>query len=995
MKKKIILIVVTFGIILGFFFVRDFEVIEPLDSFQTYLNHPNQIEKRYTEYLSDMEGVHSIAFHPIHILATSMNRSENALLLLPSESFGQQDGAIQMNRDHWIEFEIMTENWSVVQIELEYLYIGEELFPPKFSVLVDQSYPFYESRQTSVPLDWKVGLPRIPSDYQQFISFQQDRYLADIQPKSEITREWNSAFLHDASYYHLSPLKYTLQPGAHIIRLIANSDNILVHSVRLVGSEVINTYQEYTEYHQNQPKYDQLITLEAEHYYTKSDPSIKLYSDRRPGSTPFSTSIKRLNAIDAYTWDEAGRSITWEFFVPQTGMYQLALKYLQYRLTNISSFREVRINYEIPFKELSLQAFPYTTEWKNITLGDKEGAFWIYLEEGQNFLTLTSTFEPYLPIVETVESILSGITNLSIEVQKLTGGNADAMRDWDLTDYIPDLEERLNAWISILEDAYRYAHSINHLTSPAAELVNLKLAYNQLKILAKDANRLPNQMNLLSEGTTSASKYLGDFILRITRQSLGVEKIYLVGDSVSIPKPHASIWKSLTTSISLFIQSFRPQAKLDSNPEQTIDVWVNRPRANIDLMQQFIDETFTPESGISVNLSLMPNPSKLILANAANIEPDLAMGVSSQTPFNFAIRNAVVDLRQFEAFESIVENFFPGAMIPYVYDEGVYGFPETQDFFVQFYRTDILSQMNQPIPQTWQEVIGILPVLRRMGMNYYHPLGSSNSYKSFVVTMPFYEQFGASIYQNNGLRSAIDSEEAIAAMSLMSQLFTVHDLPKGTANFYNHFRYGNLPIGIGNSQTYLQLLIAAPEIKGNWDIGLYPGLQQDDGIHRYASAPTTATMIFSSSQKQDLAIEFLSWWHSTEVQTRFTNDIQKVFGKEYMWFSANRHAFANMSIDSRHKVLILEQLEWIVEAPNTPGGYYIEREISNAWNKIVMNDENIRSSIDDATIAANRELWRKLNEFGFVNNTTIIRNYPIPTRENIGDWLTRRSDDDA
>jgi ABC-type glycerol-3-phosphate transport system substrate-binding protein len=525
-------------------------------------------------------------------------------------------------------------------------------------------------------------------------------------------------------------------------------------------------------------------------------------------------------------------------------------------------------------------------------------------------------------------------------------------------------------------------------------LTNLKVAVKQLRSLAENANDLPNRMNLLSEGSSSVSKYLGDLVLRLTKQSLGLEKFYVFGDDMKLPKPSANFIRRFLLNIQLFFQSFQKVELPESDPDFTIDVWVNRPRANIDLMQQYIDESFTPETGITVNLSLMPNPSKLILANAANIEPDVAMGVSSQTPYNFAIRNAAVDLRDFEGYQNVVEQFASGSMIPYVYDDGVYGFPETQDFYVTFYRTDILGEINLDVPDTWSEVIGFLPALRRLGMNFYHPLGSSNSYKSFVVTTAFFEQFGATLYAQDGLSTNLDSDKAIDAIELMTQLFTIHELPKGTANFYNHFRYGQLPIGIGNSQTYMQLLIAAPEIKGNWDIALYPGMMNDENqLVRYASAPTSGTMIFSSSTKQDMAFDFLSWWHSTEVQTRFSNDIQKVFGKEYMWFSSNLDALAAMSIDAAHKAIILEQLNWVVEAPNTPGGYYFEREISTVWNKVVMNDANLRGAIDEAVLAADRELWRKLDEFGYVDGTIVIKPYPIPTKDTIEYWLRNRGED--
>ena len=567
--------------------------------------------------------------------------------------------------------------------------------------------------------------------------------------------------------------------------------------------------------------------------------------------------------------------MTWDITVPETGLYQISFKYIQYRLVNISSFRTIKINGVVPFEEMNAFGFPFAQDWKNITLSGDE-PYWFYLESGINTITLTSTIEPYKPILETVEAVMKEITQLAIEIQQLTGGNTDAYRDWDLIAFIPDISDKLNLWADELENAYRYGHYINDKEVASAELLNLKLAYRQLRSLALKPNQIPNKMTLLSEGSKSVAQYLGDILLRLSEQPLGLEKIYISGDN-KLPKAKANFFANSFHQVQLFFLSFSRGNVVYSDPTKTIDVWVNRPRANIDLMQKMVDELYTESSGIHVNLSLMPNPTKLILSNAANIEPDVAMGVSSETPYNFAIRNAAQDLRDFEGYDLVVENFAKGSMMPYVYEDGVYGFPETQDFYVTFYRTDIFSVINADIPDTWDEVIALMPQLRRMGMNYYVPLSSTNAYKSLQITAPFYYQNGADLYQNNGIYTDIDSEEAIKAMRLMTDLFTVHDLPVSTANFYNNFRYGLLPIGIANSSTYLQLLIAAPEIKGNWDISLYPGIYDEakDEVIRYSSAPTSATMIFKSSDKKEMAFDFLSWWHSTEIQNLFSNDIQK------------------------------------------------------------------------------------------------------------------------
>ncbi len=51
----------------------------------------------------------------------------------------------------------------------------------------------------------------------------------------------------------------------------------------------------------------------------------------------------------------------------------------------------------------------------------------------------------------------------------------------------------------------------------------------------------------------------------------------------------------------------------------------------------------------------------------------------------------------------------------YIINDSVCAIPETQDFWVTFYRKDILRLPWHSGPDTWNEVIEILPELQRYG----------------------------------------------------------------------------------------------------------------------------------------------------------------------------------------------------------------------------------------------------------------------------------------
>jgi len=64
-----------------------------------------------------------------------------------------------------------------------------------------------------------------------------------------------------------------------------------------------------------------------------------------------------------------------------------------------------------------------------------------------------------------------------------------------------------------------------------------------------------------------------------------------------------------------------------------------------------------------------------------------------------------------------------------------------------------------------------------------------------------------------------------------------------------------------------------------------------------------------------------------------------------------------------------------------------ERELSNVWNKIVFDGVNPRVAIDNSIIIINREITRKMEEFGYLENGVKIKEFKIPTIESVRRWM--------
>ena len=80
----------------------------------------------------------------------------------------------------------------------------------------------------------------------------------------------------------------------------------------------------------------------------------------------------------------------------------------------------------------------------------------------------------------------------------------------------------------------------------------------------------------------------------------------------------------------------------------------------------------------------------------------------------------------------------------------------------------------------------------------------------------------------------------------------------------------------------------------------------------------------------------------------------------------------------------------VVDVARVPGTYMLERQMSNAFNDIVVNGDNEQTRIDAAVKTINREIRRKLEEFGYMDSRgNVLEEYRIPTVETVKEILGR------
>ena len=176
---------------------------------------------------------------------------------------------------------------------------------------------------------------------------------------------------------------------------------------------------------------------------------------------------------------------------------------------------------------------------------------------------------------------------------------------------------------------------------------------------------------------------------------------------------------------------------------------------------------------------------------------------------------------------------------------------------------------------------------------------------------------------------------------------------------------------------YWQLSKAAPELVGLWDIAPMPGTLQEDGsIARSFACNTSACMIFDNTDKEEEAWNFLKWWLSSDTQAEYSRRRQTGYGMQYLWNTANEKAFDSLPFTAEQKAVIKTQFASQYEIVNHPASYLVAREIGNVWNNVVISNKTLIDCINDAVILSNREIKRKLQEFGYMDDDgNLIKDY--------------------
>ncbi|QVK18510.1 extracellular solute-binding protein [Mycoplasmatota bacterium] len=798
----------------------------------------------------------------------------------------------------------------------------------------------------------------------------------DIKPNQIEAPRWKEAYFEDDRGYVIEPYLFYFDKGVNTLSLESIKEPMVIDYIEIRSEQVLPTYEETLQNYKTQGYTEVKGVLEkvqAEDAVETSSPTLYPIADRSSSFTePYHYTKIRLNAIGGERWKLNGDSITWEVDVPKSGLYNISFRAKQNFVRGMYVNRKLMINDKVPFREANNLEFVYDNKWQMVTLGHDGEDFLFYLEEGKQKLSLSVSLGEFGTLIKDVETSITNLNELYREIIKYTGPSPDPYRDYyQLDTRIPNLKGRFDS------EARRLKRVVNGIINVSGEQNDRTALINKVIIQLEDfADNPRHVIKRLKEFNQNISA-LGTWILTVSEQPLTIDYILLHSEDAKLPKVNENFFQKIWHMIRVFIASFTTDYSTigtvgEEGSKGRIEVWLPVPlksRDHANVLRQLIDEDFTPNTGINVDLKLVKQ-EVLLPATLTDQGPDVALSLSQTLPVNYAMRNAVYDLSKFEDYDEVSNRFHPSALVPYEFEGGAYALPEEQYFLMMFYRTDIFEELSIGVPDTWDDVIDITKDLQKHYLDFYLPVGTATETTAAVnqIYATLLYQHGGQFYINDNKQSGFTEKAALDAFVDWTNFFTAYKFPV-EASFVNRFRSGEMPIGIAPYNMYNTLSVFAPEIRGDWDFAPVPATVTYDEngnpeYHRDAAGSGLGMVLLNQSKNKDEAWEFMKWLTDKDTQVRYGRELEGVLGAGARYPTANMAALQELPWPTKDFKKLHEQWNNVRGIPQVPGSYMTARNLANAFFETYNNGTNPREALIDYTVYINDEITRKRKEFG-------------------------------
>ena len=969
--KKLIISVGLVVVLIGLFVLKNLNAVSDFHDKYEGVDLLSDVEGMqrtgtYTQYLNE----HSEAGFPQQSVDVDLFAYTSGSGVEQYINYEGADKALYTSGDSSVTWELNIPETGFYNIDLEYMAVESRGVAIERSIAINGENPFSRAANITFSRIWKdAGESKI------------DNQGNEIRPTQIEEFDWQSEYCKDDMGYITEPYQFYFEKGKNTLTLEAVNEPMVIKNLSVTEVKQDKSYDEYIAEKTDAPDTSAYVTvLQGEDSVRRSEPSLYAKYDRAsPNTQPYSITNTILNYTGGDAWRASGQWIEWDFEVPQDGFYNIMIKGRQNYARGSISSRSLYIDGELPFKEMEDIRFGYDDDWDCKVLGSQDGkAYKYYLTAGTHTLRMEATLGGMGNVLEELEDSTFRLNQIYRKLLVYTGASPDKYRDYNIHQKYPEIIDAMSLEAKRL---YKIVDEVVAYTGQKADkIATAQTLAQQLERFVDKPEKITLEFINFKDNITA----LGTAIQNMTEIKLDVDYITISGDGAKVAKDKANVfskaWHEVKSFVASFIVDYNSVGDVYSEKDEVVKVWVLTGRDQGTILKTMVDDTFTPESGVKVNVEIVA-PEALLSAIVAGRGPNVVLSLGADQPVNYALRNAAEDLSQFPDYKEVLAKFPESTYRQYSLDDSVYGLPETMMYNVMFYRKDVLEELGLEPPETWQELIEMLPTIQGNNLSVGIPTAAGSSTTSTATTaiagasdlsmyFTLLYQYGGDLYNPNGTETIVNSEAGVQAFKEYVKYFNDYGLPT-IYDFVSRFRSGEMPIGVANFSTYNTLMVSAPEIKGLWDFTLVPGTERVDEsgkafVDRSAFISGSATMMARTPEQslREKSWEFMKWWVSTDTQVRFGREMEALLGSSARYATANPEAFSQLAWSARDIDILTEQLNNTIGIREVPGGYYTGRHITNAIRKVINEKEDSRETILDYSITIDEEITKKRKEFG-------------------------------
>lgn len=861
---------------------------------------------------------------------------------------GQPGNVVLTDDDGEITWYFNVQREGDYNLKLKYFPVEGKYANIVVGVKIDGEYPDVTAEEVSLTKLYK----------NEFDEIQTDVRGNEILPKQVQAITLVTDYVKKITETNNAPYVFHLTPGQHSVTFVGDKDKLALVSMELVQPETYPTYKEYKE----SIKGKKVITdcnqlFEAEDAKYKSTSTMVPVNDRTSALISPSDAYRILyNTIVSSS--QVGDYAIWDFTAPEDGVYQLAIKFRQNGSTTVFPACNIYIDDKILFEEMQGVEFEYDRKWQCMRITVDGEAAGIYLDKGDHTLKIETTIGTFANYIDKVQEVAFNLNAYYRKIIMITGATPDAFRDYQLDLKLPQVMEGFEVAADVLGEVM---NELDAKKLGSAEMVAVSTIRDQILDFIDEPETIQERLNNFKTNIGA----LSDWCITMSKQTVAFDYFILCGSEDENPRAEAnffeSFWMEIKALISSFLNDYNSIGDA-SEAEKKIVVWMVSGRDQANIMKRLVDSDFSVKNpDIAVELKLVQNAS-VLSALIAGKGPDVALEMGGATPVDYALRNAVVDLTQFEGFDKVAARFRESALVPFTFNGGVYAIPEKQTFPMMFYRTDVLAELGLTVPETWRDVAVCLTELTNANMEF--GVSAADAGSCLTSLSMFLFQNGGELYIEGDTRTGLTQNVALDSFKQLTDLYTSYKLPYSFSS-HNRFRSGEMPIIIAGYELYNQLSISAPEINGLWGVTVVPGTAKEDGsIDHSAAGTVTGCIITTHSKDLQSSWKFVEWWTSADAQAEYGNQIENLLGRAARYATANMEALERLPWSDEELAQLNEQWEYVKPIPQVPGSYFTSRHVYNAFRRVLTYSDDPRQTLTDYSIYIDEEIRTKRDEFG-------------------------------